>query len=181
MDILRIIFLFPFLCAREATSLALGKGGLSAALPLPCFSWLVKINMREQMANILIIDDQKWIINLCKEGLASEGYSFATTDDIESVRKNVFSFKPDIVLLNLYLKHGFVVWDVLEDIKRQEPNLPVLIVTAYDTYLYDPRLSRADGYVIKSYIAINDLKQKIATLISRKSASLVTVKTLPSK
>ena len=133
------------------------------------------------MANILIIDDQKWIIDLCKEGLASEGYIFATTDDIESVRNNVFTFKPDIVLLNLFLKYGFVVWDVLGDIKRQDPNLPVLIVTAYDTYLYDPRLSRADGYVIKSYFAINELKQKIATLIIRKSASLVTVKTLPFK
>ncbi len=129
------------------------------------------------MANILIIDDQKWVIDLCKEGLASEGHSFATTDDIESVRKNIFSFKPDIVFLNLYLKHGFVVWDVLGDIKMQDPNLPVLIVTTYDTYLYDPRLSKADGYVIKSYFDSNELKQKIATLLSRKSASFGTVKT----
>ena len=100
------------------------------------------------MAKILIIDDQAWVKNLCKEGLSDEGYKVSTTDDIESVRKNIFSFKPDLVLLNLYLKHGFIVWDVLRDIKMQDPNLPVLIVTAHDNYLYDSRLSQADGSVV---------------------------------
>jgi DNA-binding response OmpR family regulator len=120
------------------------------------------------MANILIIDDQKWVIDLCRKGLDSEGYKVSATDNIESVRKNIFSFKPDLVLLNLYLKYGFVVWDVLRDIKMQDPDLPVLIVTAYDRYLFDIRLSEADGYVIKSHFVCDELKQKISTLINRR-------------
>ena len=120
------------------------------------------------MANILIIDDQAWVKDLCKEGLSDEGHKVSTTDDIESVRKNIFSFKPDLVLLNLYLKHGFIVWDVLREIKMQGPALPVLIVTGYDNYLFDSRLSQADGYVIKSHFQCDDLKQKIATLINRR-------------
>ncbi len=122
------------------------------------------------MANILIIDDQAWASDLCREGLAGEGHKVSTTDDVESVRKNVLSFRSDIVILNLYLKHGFLVFDVLRDIKMQNPNLPVLIITAYDTYLHDPRLSQADGYVVKSCFADNELKQKIATLLSREPA-----------
>jgi len=122
------------------------------------------------MANILIIDDQAWASDLCREGLAGEGHKVSTTDDVESVRKNVLSFRSDIVILNLYLKHGFLVFDVLRDIKMQNPNLPVLIITAYDTYLNDPRLSQADGYVVKSCFAGNELKQKIATLLSREPA-----------
>jgi DNA-binding NtrC family response regulator len=116
------------------------------------------------MANILIIDDQKWVIDLCREELAGEGHRVLATDYIESVRKNVFSFKPDLVLLNLYLKHGFVVWDILRDIKMQDPNLPLLIVTAHDNYLFDYRLSQADGYVIKSHSVCDELKQKISSL-----------------
>ncbi len=122
----------------------------------------------DTMANILIIDDQAWVKDLCKEGLSGEGYKVSATDDIESVRKNIFSFKPDLVLLNLYLKHGFVVWDVLREIKIQGPSLPVLIVTAYDKNLFNSRLSQADGYVIKSHFQCDDLKQKIATLINRR-------------
>ena len=71
------------------------------------------------------------------------------------------------MILNLYLKHGFCVFDVLRDIKMQNPNLPVLIVTAYDTYLNDSRLSQADGYVVKSCFAGSELKQKIDILLSR--------------
>ncbi|MDH3567149.1 MAG: response regulator [Desulfobacteraceae bacterium] len=118
------------------------------------------------MAKILIIDDQVWVKNLCKEGLSGEGHKVSTTDDIESVRENIFSFKPDLVLLNLYLKHGFIVWDVLRDIKMQDPNLPVLIVTDHDNYLYDSRLSQAEGYVIKSHFFCDELKQKICIYTS---------------
>jgi len=122
------------------------------------------------MANILIIDDQAWVNDLCRKGLAGEGHRVLATDDIEAVSKNVFLFKPNIVLLNLYLKHGFYVWDVLSDIKIQDQNLPVLIVTQYATHLFDPPLSQADGYVVKSHTAADKLRQKMSTLLNRKSA-----------
>jgi len=123
------------------------------------------------MANILIIDDQKWLIDLCREGMAGEGHKVSATDNIESVRENIFSFKPDFVLLNLYLKYGFFVWDVLRDIKIQDPSLPVLIVTTCEKYLFDPRLSQADGYVIKSHFICYELKQKMLTLINNRLVS----------
>jgi len=37
-------------------------------------------------------------MDLCKEGLLAEGYKVSATDNIESVRKNIFSFKPGLVL-----------------------------------------------------------------------------------
>ena len=87
---------------------------------------------------------------------------------IEPVKKNIFSFKPDLVVLDRYSKHGFVVWDVLREIKIQDPDLPVLMVTAYDNYLFDSHISPTDGYVIKSHFVCDELKQKIPTLINRK-------------
>ena len=122
------------------------------------------------MANIFIIDNQQWVIDLCREGLAAEGNKIVTTDDVDAVMKNVLSFKPDIVLLNLYLKHGNLVWDVLHDIKMQDQNLPVLIVTKYAAHLFDPPLSQADGYVVKSHTAADELRQKVSALLNRKSA-----------
>ena len=77
----------------------------------------------------------------------------------------VKTFKPNIVLLNLYLKYGFRVWDVLRNIKIQEPNLPVLIIAPYHNYLFDHRLSQADGYLLKSHSAADELKQKISALL----------------
>jgi DNA-binding NtrC family response regulator len=114
------------------------------------------------MANMLIIDDQAWVMDLCRKGLAGEAHQILATYDIEAVSKNIFLFKPSIVFLNQYLKHGFLVWDVLRDIKIQDQNLPLLIVTRHATHL-----SQADGYVVKSHSAADELRQKVSSLLGR--------------
>jgi len=132
-----------------------------------------QLGRNDPMANIIIIDNQKWVIDLCEEGLAGEGHQILATDDIEAVSKNIFIFKPNLVLLNLYLKHGFLVWDVLSDIKIQDQNLPVLIVSQHATHLFSPSLSLSDGYVVKSHTASDELKQKVSALVNRKTPALI--------
>jgi hypothetical protein len=60
-----------------------------------------------RMANILVVDNQQWVVDICKEVLAGQGHQISTTDDIETVRKNVSFLNIDVVLLNLYLKYGY--------------------------------------------------------------------------
>jgi len=119
------------------------------------------------MASILIIDDQPYIQELFSQELMNEGYGVVSAGDAESAKVYVENSKPDLVLLDLYL-NGLEGWDVLHDIKSKDPHLPVLIVTAYDTYADDPRLSQADGYVVKSFVHIDELKQKIANVLGQK-------------
>ena len=118
------------------------------------------------MANILVVDNQQWVVDICKEVLAGQGHQISTTDDIETVRKNVSFLNIDVVLLNLYLKYGYLVWDVLKDIKRQNPFLPVIIVTLYDTNLYNHHLDQADGFFIKKHCTHVKLNQKIDSLLA---------------
>jgi len=122
--------------------------------------------MKNGTTSILIVDDEQWIRKLLSEELIGEGYTVASVGDAESLRGYLRSSRPDLVVLDLYLDgpDGFVV---LSDIKRQYPNLPVIIFTAYDSYVDDPRLSQADGYVIKS-IDLDELKGKIADVLRRK-------------
>jgi len=117
------------------------------------------------MLNMLIVDDQPHMQQLLCEELMDEGYSVAGVANAESVKRYLEDSKPDLVLLDLYL-NGFEGWDVLHDIKSRYPRLSVLIVTAYDSYADDPRLSEADGYIVKSFGALERLKQKIADLIA---------------
>lgn len=117
------------------------------------------------MLNMLIVDDQPHMQQLLCEELMDEGYSVESVANAESVKRYLEDSKPDLVLLDLYL-NGFEGWDVLHDIKSKYPHLPVLIVTAYDSYADDPRVSEADGYVVKSFNAIEGLKQKIADLLA---------------
>ena len=122
------------------------------------------------VANILIVDDQPHLQELFSQELADEGYKVTSLSDAQSVSGYLKNSKPDLVLLDLYL-NGFEGWHVLHDIKSRYPRLPVLIVTAYDSYVGDPRVSEADGYVIKSFVALDDLKQKIAHILGPKASS----------
>ena len=119
------------------------------------------------MASILIVDDQSYIQELFSQELMDEGYKVLSAGDAESAKVYVENSKPDLVLLDLYL-NGLEGWDVLHDIKSKDPHLPVLIVTAYDTYADDPRLSQADGYVVKSFVHFDELKHKIANVLGQK-------------
>ncbi len=127
------------------------------------------------MANILIIDDQECVRQLLSEELAGEGYRVTGVGDTDSVKAHLKASPPDLVLLDLHLDgpHG---WDVLRDIKKQDSSLPVLIVTAYDSFTEDPRLSEADGYVIKS-VDLTELKKKVANTLRRKPEHEGTVET----
>ena len=118
------------------------------------------------MVNILIVDDQACVRQLLSEELTDEGYRVISVGDAESVRAHLKASPPDLVLLDLYLD-GPDGWDVLRDVKRQDPYLPVIIVTAYDSFRDDPRLSVAEGYVIKS-TDFSELKQEIANALRRK-------------
>ena len=120
------------------------------------------------MQQILIIDDQQCVRELISEELISEGYQVHSLGDAKSVKVNLRFSKPDLVLLDLYLKEteGF---GVLHDIKGQYPKIPVVIYTAYDSYREDPRVSQADGYVIKSTV-FDALKAKIADVLGQQQA-----------
>lgn len=118
------------------------------------------------MAKILIVDDQACIRELLSEELTSDGYRVATAGNAESISGHLKFSRPDLVILDLYLDGPNGI-GVFHNIKRQYPDLPVIIFTAYDSYREDPRLSQADGYVIKS-IVLDELKRRVADVLSRK-------------
>ena len=122
------------------------------------------------MTSILIVDDQPHVREFLSEALAQEGYRTTSIGDAESIWGQLKESRPDVVLLDLYLG-GFKGWDILHDIKKKEPDLPVLILTAYDNFQEDPRLSQANGYVIKSFVALDKLKLKIADVLEWKAGN----------
>lgn len=103
------------------------------------------------MAKILVVDDQACIRELLSEELSSEGYAVATAGDPESVKGHLRFSPPDLVLLDLHLDGPNGI-ELLHHIKQTNPDVAVIIFTAYDSYLDHPQLSQADDYVIKSFV-----------------------------
>ncbi|MBW1858936.1 MAG: response regulator [Deltaproteobacteria bacterium] len=115
------------------------------------------------MASILIIDDQSGVRQLISEELILEGHQVRSLGDTKSAREHLQRSRPDLVLLDLYLD-GPEGFGVLEDIKYRHPEVPVIVLTAYDGFAGDPRLSGADGYVVKN-CDLTELKSRIADIL----------------
>ncbi len=118
------------------------------------------------MPNILIVDREPCVRSLLLGELRREGYAVEGVGDAKSARLHLRSSQPDLVLIDLYFDGGDGR-EVLRDVKRQDPYLPVLIVSAHDSLEDDPRLRQADGHVVKS-LNFMQLKQKIARLLDKK-------------
>ena len=119
---------------------------------------------------ILIIEDEEILINLLQRKLSQENYEITIARDGEEGLKMMKEVRPDLILLDLYMKQNDG-WKVLSDIKQNNPHLPVLIVTAHDNYMKDPRLCLADGHVIKS-IYFDELKKQIKQILQKKTDRL---------
>jgi DNA-binding response OmpR family regulator len=117
------------------------------------------------MQDILIVDDQSYMQDLYAFELADNNYTLLSAEDVEKARVYLDSFKLDLVILDLYI-NGFHGWDLLEEVKFKYPDLPVLIVTAYDNFMDDPRAIKADAYVVKNFHNIDLIGRKVRELLS---------------
>ena len=118
------------------------------------------------MPFVLIVDDQPFLRELFSEELLNEGYHVESVGEASSIWGYLKGSRPDLVLLDLYLD-GVRGWEIVRDIKEKDPNLPVVILTPCDSFAEDPRLSEAEAYVVKSFRALDGLKDKIAESLEK--------------
>ncbi len=117
------------------------------------------------MKKILIIYDYASVRELLTEELAAEGHLVVPIGKPDLAKEVIGSLRPDLVLLNLHI-NGRDRWDVLEEIKKQDPYLPILVLSTYDGYQEVHPKSLADVYMIKSF-RFERLRQKVTEVLQR--------------
>lgn len=116
---------------------------------------------------ILVVDDEKHIRMLYQEELEGEGYTVAVSDGREPILDVVAREKPLVVVLDIKLGPDLSGLDLLQEIRRGEPTLPVILSTAYDSFQHDLKSVVADYYVVKS-VDLTELKAKVALAIEKR-------------
>lgn len=105
------------------------------------------------MPKILIVDDNRIILELLLKELTQDKFQVVTLNTIELFWEYSRTTRPDLILLGLH-SESFDCWQILKDIKKNIPNLPVLI------------------YIIKRNHSIHSLKQAIDEVLKNKNISL---------
>jgi len=91
-----------------------------------------------QQAHILLLDDDKHILDSLRQLLQKEKFQIKTASNPNLLPELIQSFKPDVLLLDMNYSAGIntgnegLYW--LEQVTRIDPNLQVILLTAYGDY-----------------------------------------------
>lgn len=116
---------------------------------------------------ILVAEDDESLAKFLRKGLERESYAVDVAGDGEEAQQLAERFEFDLVVLdvNLPRRNGF---DVLAEVRRQKPSLPVLLLTAKGRV--EDRVRGldlgADDYLIKPF-SFSELCARIRALLRR--------------
>ncbi len=118
---------------------------------------------------ILIVDDEKDIIDLLEFNLQNEGYNTVTASDGEQALLSTKAENPDLIILDIMLP-GKDGWEVLKELRKdpRTQDIPVIYLTAKDSEI-DEVLGLelgADDYIVKP-ISIRKLLARIKKVLKR--------------
>ena len=88
--------------------------------------------MTNQAPKVLLVDDDKDLLQLIAMRLGATGYAVSTADSGESALASVTVSRPDLVITDLRM-HGMDGMALFDAIHRDAPSLPVVILTAHGT------------------------------------------------
>ena len=81
-------------------------------------------------ASILVVDDQDSIRHFVGKALEDDGYTVATVGSLRDARVIIERDSPDLAIFDLKLPDGTGL-DLLREIKHLQPEVPVILMTAF--------------------------------------------------
>ena len=116
------------------------------------------------MKKILLVDDEDGIQMLYREELQDAGYevisAYTGEEGLEKMRTEI----PDLVILDIQMP-GMNGIETLRQMKMDNPDLPIILSSAYTEYKQDLGTWASEAYVVKSS-NINDLKEAVKKHLS---------------
>lgn len=114
---------------------------------------------------VMVVDDEKNILRLYQMELEDEGYTVVTANYGREALEIFDRENPDLVTLDILMPEMDGI-QVLRHLKEKNPNIPVIMLTAYD-YRDDFSVWVSDAYVVKSS-DLSNLKATIKQILEKK-------------
>lgn len=116
--------------------------------------------------NILVIDDEAIFLDLLKSYLEGRGYEVKVSLSGQHILKLLFEKAYDAVLLDVWMADKSGV-EVLKEIKKVNPRLPVILMTGYTASSLEDTIKGLDvaGFVTKP-VRLSEIGELLTKVIS---------------
>ena len=86
--------------------------------------------MNDNKKRVLVVDDEQLILKIISDILTKEGYEVVVANNCEKAAEYLRTSRIDVVLsdIKMPVKSGI---DLLEEIKKKDPNIPVILMTGF--------------------------------------------------
>lgn len=126
-----------------------------------------------QPVTVLVVDDEPVLAEMVSMALRYEGWNIATAGDGSSAIAAARTERPDVVVLDVMLPDMSGL-DVLHKLRKENPGLPVLLLTAKDAV--EDRIAGltagGDDYVTKPF-SIEEVVLRLRALLRRTGVTTV--------
>ena len=124
------------------------------------------------MASILLVDDDRAQLTILQRILKREGYTIEVVGDSKAALERLDKQMFDLVISDMWMSSRFEGRDLLREIKRTDPDLPVLIMTAYAELNDAVNLVAHEGafYYLEKPIQVDVLKREVKHALQTRGA-----------
>ena len=149
---------------RDDAAAARRRGGFGLARPLHCRP---VATAAKKSHTVLIVDDEYAIRFLCRVNLELDGYRVLEAAEVAEARRLLETEQIDVVLLDLNVGPERTD-DLLEELRRRTPPMPVALVTG-STDVLAPARPEADAVLAKPF-EVDELAETVRRLTALTTA-----------
>jgi len=122
--------------------------------------------------HILVIDDDKEILELFNTILIESGYTVTILTEIDDIKATIAAYKPDLVIID-YLLQGINGGELCSQIKRDIAitHIPVILTSAHARVLLSLGTYNCDEFLEKPF-DVNHLIERVTYLLKNVKQAL---------
>lgn len=119
---------------------------------------------------VLVVDDDKDILELLQYNLEKEGFRVRTIDESFDAIEVAKEFSPDLIILDIMMPHvnGIDLCRQLRSMKRFAETYIFFLTAKSESYYHEAALDTGGDDYIEKVIGLRALTYKVATVLKRK-------------
>ena len=109
-------------------------------------------------SRVMVVDDDAETLALLHEIVAKEGYEVETAEDAETALRRLGEWQPELIITDIHMP-GMDGLDLLAAVREKEPDIPVVLLTAYGSLktAVDAIKAGAFDYLSKPFV-VEDIR-----------------------